>query len=155
MASMIDACVANMQQSLRHVATDVNTPRSEFRATIRSMETMGDRLKKARKKHFRSADAAAEAHGWSKSGYRSHEAAGKGMRHSRNFGRDIKTAIATAKKYARAFGIDYRELLGNEAAQMITTEVDVMAQRISDLDPGDQMVINRVLEALAAQKNPR
>lgn len=156
MASMIEACVVNMEQSLQHVATDVNTPRSEFGATIRSMETIGDRLKKARKKCFDSARQAAIANGWSESTVRSHENAGKKRPGSRGLGRNIEEATAIAKKYARAYGVDYRSILYEGfAAKGIPPEVDARLQRISDLDPGDQIVIDRVLEALAAQKNPR
>lgn len=147
MASMIDACVANMRQSLQHVATDVNTTRSDFDATMCSMETVGDRLKRARQKRFTSARQAAIANGWAESTVTAHENG------SRGFGRTPEEAVATAKKYARAYGVDFRSILYEEAeAKRVPAEVDVLSQRFSDLDEGERLIIGRMIEAYIAQK---
>lgn len=59
-----------------------------------------ERLKEARERRFETAQDAAEAHGWNPTTYRSHE---NGIR---NY------PLATARKYARAFGTTPAELLG-------------------------------------------
>lgn len=153
MASMIDACVVNMEQSLRHVATNVNTPCSEFRATLRSMETMGDRLKKARidAGFKKSAAQAAKACDWPVQTYRSHEAAGKNQSNSRDYDSE------TAQKYARRFRVDYLWLLyGGRPRTKGAEHVDGRMQRISELDEETWLIIDRLIEiVVAAQKNPR
>lgn len=68
---------------------------------LRAMpKTPADRLKEAREKRYATAQEAADAHGWNPTTYRSHE---NGIR---NY------PLATARKYARAFGTSASELLG-------------------------------------------
>ncbi|HXF89559.1 MAG TPA: hypothetical protein VNK48_14480 [Xanthobacteraceae bacterium] len=64
------------------------------------MESPGDRLRKARAAKFRSARAAALAHGWVVSTYTSHENGTRAFE------------VADAQKYARAFGVSAAYLLG-------------------------------------------
>jgi hypothetical protein len=95
-ASMTEANESFMTLSLHRVATDVNTARSDYGATIRSMDGLrkrqGARLKEARiDAGFKSAREAAIACGWAESSYRAHEGG------TRTIGRD------DADKYARRF----------------------------------------------------
>lgn len=87
------------------------------------MKTPGERLASVRKKaSYRSARDAAIANGWKESTYRSHEAAGRGYSHSRDFGEE------DAKKYARRFKTDYLWLLyGDEAKRGRHVESDEIA----------------------------
>lgn len=66
-------------------------------------KTPADRLKELREKRFETAKAAAEAFGWNQVTYRSHES---GMRN---------IPLATARKYALAFGSTASHILGIEA----------------------------------------
>lgn len=68
---------------------------------LRAMKaTPADRLREARERRYETAQEAADAHGWNPTTYRSHE---NGIR---NY------PLATARKYARAFGTSAAALLG-------------------------------------------
>lgn len=75
------------------------------------METVADRLRKARiARGFTSPTAAARHFGWSEVTYRAHENGTRGLR------------IDAARKYAKAFRVPLGELLGTGAGGSVPTE---------------------------------
>ena len=77
--------------------------------------TPGERLRAARiRAGFKSASTAAAAFGWVKATYLSHENGWRGLRPS------------TAKRYARAFGVDFAWLLSEESPELAARPIEVV-----------------------------
>lgn len=125
-----------MSTSLRPVATDVNTARSVFSATLCSMrdeeirKAQGARLAKARRKAgFKSARAAALENGWPESSYRAHESG------SRTIGQD--DAERYASRFRRAgVQIAARDILFGDASEAMPEQVSSTVKVVGYIGAG-------------------